>query len=109
MDDRAILVDHHIFSIGEQGAILPLAHNPLLLRAAVDGVHDDSSFNRSFAGTPVIDRSLSERLNAGDEDRPKIMARAAPCQALERGLDDPTAILLAAIGFQFEKLLGNLI
>src|SRR5262249_21800857 len=79
------------------------------LATAVNRVHDDALPDGRLARRRIIDRPLRERLVASDEDGLEGVGRLAPREALDRVLDDPSAILVAAAGLQLEQLFGNLV
>src|SRR5688572_18373670 len=105
MNDCLMLVDIHKLPISHERAVLPPGANAFIAASAVNGVHNDSPGHGCLARLGVTHFSLGKRLVARDEDRAIHLGRVAPRKSIHSLLNDPAAILIAAICFESEKFL----
>ena len=92
-----------------EGAIAPLAGNPLGFRPAMNRIDDDSFGNGALAGLKGLDRSLGERFIAGDEDGLVGVGVAVPRQVFHGSANHRATIFLTPVGSEPEQLLADFI
>ena len=68
MHHRLILIDIHIFTVGQIGALFPVGADALFVIAAEDGIDNNAPADGVAAGGLEINAPLRKRFIAGDKN-----------------------------------------